>query len=81
VKLVQAISAKIEKLEADRACCSYEGDVEDILVLEMDVLGSPAYDEEVISNIDQEKTNFDEYPNEDYEEHIFSMVPIYDDYE
>jgi hypothetical protein len=30
VKLVKALSAKIEKLEADRACCSYEGDAEDI---------------------------------------------------
>jgi hypothetical protein len=26
VKLVQALSAKMEKLEADRAYCSYEGD-------------------------------------------------------
>jgi hypothetical protein len=68
-------------LEADRACCSYEGDAEDILVLETDVFGSPAYDEEVISGTDQEQPTFDEYPNEDDEEQRFSMVPVYDDYE
>jgi hypothetical protein len=61
--------------------CSYEGDAEDILVLETDVFGSPAYDEEVISNTDQEQTTFDEYPNEDDEEKSFPMVPVYDDYD
>jgi hypothetical protein len=81
VKLVTTFSAKIEKLEADRACCSYEGDAEDILVLEMDVFGSPSYDEEVISNTDQEKPSFDEYPNEDDEERSFSKVYVYDDCE
>jgi hypothetical protein len=47
VKLVQALSTKIEKLEADRACCSYEGDAEDFPVLGADVLGSPSHDGEV----------------------------------
>jgi hypothetical protein len=68
MELIQSLSARMEKLEADRACCSYEGDVEDILVLETNVFGNPAYDEEVISNTDQEKPNFDEYLNEEEEE-------------
>jgi hypothetical protein len=55
VGLVKSLSAKIEKLKADRACCSYE-DAEDIPVLETDVLGSPTYDKEVISNTIQEQT-------------------------
>jgi hypothetical protein len=35
-------------LKVDFVCCSYEENVEDILVLETDVFGSPSYDEEVI---------------------------------
>jgi hypothetical protein len=69
------------ELKADFACFSYEGNAEDILVLETNVFGSPAYDEEVISNTDQEQPTFDEYPSEDDEEKRFSMVPVYDDYE
>jgi hypothetical protein len=75
VKLVQALSAKIEKLEADRACCSYEGDAEDILVLETDVLGSPAYEEEIFADTDQKQPTFDGYPSENDEEQSFSMLP------
>jgi hypothetical protein len=37
-------------------------------MIETDVFGSPAYNEEVISNIDQEQQTFDEYPNEEEEE-------------
>jgi hypothetical protein len=55
-------------LEADFSCFSYEENAEDILVLETNVLGSPAYDEEVMSDTDQEQTTFDGYPNEDDEE-------------
>jgi hypothetical protein len=40
----------------------------DISVLEMDVFGIPAYDEEVILNTEQEKPTFDEYPDEEEEE-------------
>jgi hypothetical protein len=80
-KLVKSLSAEIEKLKADFACCSYEGNAEDIPVHETDVFGSPAYDEEVISSTDQEQPTFDEYPNEDDEEQSFSMVLVYDDYE
>jgi hypothetical protein len=54
MELVKSLSARMEKLEADRACCSYE-EAEDIPVLETDVLGSPTYDEEVISDTDQEE--------------------------
>jgi hypothetical protein len=78
---VKSLSARIEELEADFACRSYEENAEDIPVLEADVLGSPAYDEEVMSDTDQEQTTFDGYPSEDDEEQSFSMVPIYDDYE
>jgi hypothetical protein len=49
--------------------------------LEIDVLGSPAYDEEVMSDTDQEQTTFNEYPSEDDEEQSSSMVPIYSDCE
>jgi hypothetical protein len=80
VGLVKSLSAKIEKLEADRACFSYE-DAEDIPVLETDVLGIPTYDEEVISDTGQEQTTCDEYPNEDDEEQSSPMVPVYYDCE
>jgi hypothetical protein len=69
MELVKYFSARIEGLEADFACRSYEENVEDIPVLEMDVLGSPAYDEEVMSDTDQE------------EEQSFSMIPVYSDCE
>jgi hypothetical protein len=61
--------------------CSYKGDAEDIPVLEKDVLGSPTYDEEVISNIGREQTTCDGYPIEDDEEQISPMVPVYYDCE
>jgi hypothetical protein len=80
VGLVKSLSAKIEKLKADRACCSYE-DAEDIPVLETDVLGSPTYDKEVISDTGQEQTTCDEYPSEDDEEQSSPMVLVYDDYD
>ena len=65
--LVKSLSARIEELKADHACCSYE-EAEDIPVLKIDVLGSPTYDEEVISNTGEEQTTCDEYPNEYDEE-------------
>ena len=68
INLVKSLSIGMEKLEADHACCSYEGDAEDISVLETNVFGSCAYDEEVISNTNQEQPTFDEYPNEEDEE-------------
>jgi hypothetical protein len=81
MELVKYFSARIEGLEADFACCSYEANAKDIPVLETDVLGSPAYDEEVMSGTDQEQTTFDGYPSEDDEEQSFSMFPIYGDCE
>ena len=60
---------------------SYEENVVDVLVLEKVVFGSPAYDGEVISSTDQEQPTFDEYPSKYDEEHRFSMVHVYDDYE
>ena len=76
-------------MKADFVCFSYEENAEDIFILETYVLSIPSYDEEVVSNIDQEQPIFDEYPNEDDEEQIFSiaslelrsMVPVYDNYE
>jgi hypothetical protein len=44
-------------------------------------LDIPAYDEEVISDTGQEKTTYDEYLDEDDEEHCSPMVPIYYDCE
>jgi hypothetical protein len=44
------------------------------LCLETYVFGSPAYDEEVVSNTDQKQPIFDEYPSEDDEEQIFSWL-------
>jgi hypothetical protein len=70
----------LTRSKADFACCSHEGNAEDIPVHETDVFGSPAYDEEVISSTDQEQTTFDKYPSTDDEEHSFSMVLVYDDY-
>ena len=57
--------------------------------LKADVLGSPTYDEEVVSNADQKQPIFYEHPNEDDKEKSFfmaslephSMVHVYDDYE
>jgi hypothetical protein len=80
VGLVKSLYEKIEKLKADRACFSYE-DSEDILLLETNVLGSPTYDEEVISDTSQEQTTCDEYPNENDEEKSSPMVHVYYDYE
>jgi hypothetical protein len=80
-KLVKSLSARIEELEADFACLSYEGNVEDVPVLETDFFGIPSYDGEVISNTNHEQPTFDEYPILDDEEQIFSMVLVYDYYE
>jgi hypothetical protein len=41
-------------LKEDYVCFSYEGNTEDIFVHDTDVFGNPSYDEEVISNTDQE---------------------------
>jgi hypothetical protein len=43
-------------LKVDFSCHSYKENIEDILVLEIDVLGIPAYDEEVMSDTDQQQT-------------------------
>jgi hypothetical protein len=53
---------------------SYGENVEDSHVLEEDVLGSPAYDEEVVSNDDLKQPFFDEYPNEDEKSRVFSWL-------
>jgi hypothetical protein len=76
-------------LKADFVCCSYEENAEDVYVLEIDVFSRSAYDEEVVSNTNQEQPIFDEYPNEDDDEQNFfkasleprSMVHVYDNYE
>ena len=76
-------------MKADFVCCSYEENVEDMFFLETYVFRSLAYDEEVVSNIDQEQPIFYEYPNEDDEEQSFfiasleprSVVLVYDNYE
>jgi hypothetical protein len=41
VEQVKALSAELEKLKAERACCSFEGDAERFPVLGADVLGPP----------------------------------------
>jgi hypothetical protein len=87
--LVKSLSAMIEELKADHACCSYEENAVDILVFKIDVLGSPSYDEEVSMRDDQEQTTYEGYPNKDEEEPSFLMVPletcsmahVYDDYD
>jgi hypothetical protein len=76
-------------LKEDFVCFYYEENAEDISILETYVFSSPSYDEEVVSNTDQEEPIFDEYPSEDDEEKSFfiasleprSMVPVYDSYE
>jgi hypothetical protein len=47
VEQVKALSAELEKLKAERACCSFEGSTEDFPVLEADVLGIPTDDSSV----------------------------------
>jgi hypothetical protein len=77
------------ELKADFVCLIYEENVEDIFFLEADVFSSLAYDEELVSNTEQEKPIFDEYPSEYDEEKSFfiasleprSMVHVYDNYE
>jgi hypothetical protein len=76
-------------LKADFVCFSYEENAEDIYVLETNFFIILAYDEEFVSNVDQEQPIFDEYPSEDDEEKSFfiasleprSMVLVYDNYE
>jgi hypothetical protein len=68
-------------------CCSYEENAEDIFVLETDVFSSPTYDEEVVSNTDQEQPIFDEYSDEEEQiptSHFVDLrsnQPVYDNYE
>jgi hypothetical protein len=81
MEMVKSFSARIEGLEANFSCFSYQENAKDILVLETDVIGILAYDEEVMSDTDQEQTNFDRCPSEDDEEKIFSMVFVYSDCE
>jgi hypothetical protein len=76
-------------LKEDFVFFSYEENAKDIFFLEAYIFGSPAYDEEVVSYIDQEQPIFYEYPSEDEEEKSFfmysmesrSVVPVYDIYE
>jgi hypothetical protein len=76
-------------LKEDFVCCSYEENEKDISVLEKNFFSSPSYDEEVVSNTDQEQPIFEEYATEDDEEWSFfisslephSLAPIYDNYE
>jgi hypothetical protein len=81
MELVKYLSARMEGLEEDFARHSYEEYAEDTSILETEVLGSPAYDEGVMSDTDQEQTNFDEYPSEDDEKQSDSMVPDFSDFE
>jgi hypothetical protein len=81
MEMVKCLSTRMEGLEEDFSHRSYEEDAEDIPVLETNVLGSPAYDEEVMSDTDQEQTSFDGYPSEDDEKQSSSMVPDYSDCE
>jgi hypothetical protein len=64
------------KLKANFICFCYEGNVEDIYVLETNVFSIPAYDEEVVSNTDQEQPIFNEYPIEDDEEKRFFIASL-----
>jgi hypothetical protein len=45
MELVKSLSIRMEGLEEDFSCRSYEKDAEDIPVLETEVFGIPAYDE------------------------------------
>jgi len=47
VKLVQSLSARLNKLKADCVRCSFEESTEDFLVLGEYVLGIPSHDGEV----------------------------------
>jgi hypothetical protein len=67
--------------KAEFVCFFYKVDAEDIPVLEIDILGSPTYEEEVISDTVQEKTTCDGYPIEEDEEQSSPMVPVYYDCE
>jgi hypothetical protein len=62
---------RFSQLKAYFVCFSYGEIAEDIPILEIDVFRSPVYDEEVISNTNQEQPIFDEYPGEDDEEQRF----------
>lgn len=66
-------------LKAGVVWCSCEENAEDIFVPETDVLGSLAYEGEVVTWTDRKQPIFDEYPSKDDEEQSFSMVPVYDD--
>jgi hypothetical protein len=54
MELIRSLSEIMENFDADRACYSYEGDAEDILVLETYGLGKTTYDEDVILDTNQE---------------------------
>jgi hypothetical protein len=81
MELVKYLSTRMEGLEEDFSRRSYEEDAKDIPVLETEVFGSLAYDEEVMSYTNQEQIAFDGYPNEDNENQSSSMVPDYSDCE
>jgi hypothetical protein len=49
--------------------------------METNVPGNPTYDEEVMSDTDQEQMIVDGYTSKDDGEHSFSMVPMFGDYE
>jgi hypothetical protein len=54
---VKELSTKIEKLEVESACFSFEGDAQDISVLQIDVLGIPTYDEEFLPDMVDDSAN------------------------
>jgi hypothetical protein len=59
-------------LKVDFVCFSYEGNAEDISVLETYVFSIPAYDEEVVSNIDQENQFLMNIPAKMMKSRVFS---------
>ena len=56
--LVRSLSARKDKLKADRVHCSFEESIEDFPVLGVDVLGSPDHDGEVEDCIAIEATYY-----------------------
>jgi hypothetical protein len=67
---------RFSELKEKFVCFSYEENEEDSFVLETNIFRNPAYDEEVVSNADQEQLMFDEYPSEDDEENIFFIASL-----
>jgi hypothetical protein len=81
MELVKSLSARMEGLEEDFSRRSYEEDAEDIPVLETEVFGSPAYDEEVMSIPTKNKQLLMDIPARTMKSKSSSMVPDYSDCE